>query len=327
MSIRVICAAVLCLALAVAASGQEPPGHDSDRFQSLSGPYLGQEPPGESPALFAPGIIPVDGVQHCVPAISPDGRAVYWMTVTMESDPPQGTIWFTQEVDGYWQAPKIAPFSGEYNDHAPVFSSDGGRLYYSSSRPGGVGRFRNIWYVSKTDTGWSAPVNLGSPPNSEVGTSQATFTQDGTMYFVGRYEGTQWNTAIYRSQFADGKYQDPELLDTLIRSVHADVYPFIAPDERYLLFGSTRPGGNSTETDLYISYRDSSGAWCKPIHLDESINNGKTVSFSRVSHDGRFLFFNRFDDDGTDKFYWVDASVLLAYEQHTGGESDSSSAP
>lgn len=279
----------------------------------ISGPYLGQSPPGMEPRLFAPGIIPTEGVQHCFPAISPNGKEIYWMNVLFEDDRPRGEILFMEEVNGKWSNPQTASFSGVHNDHAPVFSKDGNRLYFASSRPGGFGSGKNIWFVEKEESKWSEPRNLGSPPNTDLAATQPSFTSDGTVYFVGLCDSTQWGTAIYRSRLVDNKYREPELLGAPIKTEHADIYPYIAPDESYLLFGSTRPGGNSTESDLYISFRDSDDNWSRPIHLDKSINNGKTVSFPFITHDGKYLFFNRFDEDDTDKFYWVKAKILDKY--------------
>jgi hypothetical protein len=283
---------------------------DDSNFIDISGPYLGQPSPGTDPVLFAPDILPVDGIQHCFPAFSPDGEEVYWMKVEFEDERPRGEIWFMEAVGDRWTVPAVASFSGEYNDHSPVFSFDGNRLYFASNRPGGVGRGKNIWFVERTDTNWGKPVNLGSPPNSENGASQISFTRSGSVYFISTFEGTQWGTAIYKSSFADGEYQEPEVIDSPIMTEHADVYPCISPDESFLIFGSSRPGTQSTETDLYISFRNPDGTWAQPIHMNERINNGMTVSFSFVTHDSRYLFFNRFDSTGTDKFYWVNAGII-----------------
>nr|NIS15949.1 serine hydrolase [candidate division Zixibacteria bacterium]NIT59222.1 serine hydrolase [Fodinibius sp.]NIW40483.1 serine hydrolase [candidate division Zixibacteria bacterium]NIX57806.1 serine hydrolase [candidate division Zixibacteria bacterium]NIY27805.1 serine hydrolase [Fodinibius sp.] len=292
-------------------------GSSDIKITPLSGEYLGQKPPGCEPKLLAQGIIPYDGIQHCFPTFTPDGKEVYWMSGKFIDDRFKGTIWYMKEKYGIWSSPKIAAFSGEYNDHAPFFTSDGNRLYFSSDRPGGFGKAKNIWYVDRTESGWSNPINLGSPPNTDLGATQASFTSDGTVYFIGQYEGTQWKTAIYRSKLINGKYQQPEVLDSPIRTAFADVYPFIAPDESYLIFGSTRPGGNSIETDLYFSCRNPDDTWETPIHLNEEINNGMSVSFPFISHDGKFLFFNRFDSTGTDKFYWVDARVIETMKSYT----------
>lgn len=300
------------LLIPVIASAQEP-ADTAGIEDDLSGPYLGQPAPGTEPRLFAPGIIPVDGFQHCFPAFSPDGREVFWMHVFFENDKPRGEIRFMKEIDGRWVGPDVAPFSGEFNDHAPVFSGDGTRLYFASSRPGATGPGKNLWYVERANNGWGEPRPLGSPPNTELGATQPTFTRDGTVYFVGRCDSAQWNSGIYRSRLVNGQYQEPELLGPPIWTPEANTYPYIAPDESFLIFGSSRPGARSTETDLYISFRDSNDVWSEPVQMDKLINNGMSVSFSFVTHDGKFLFFDRFDSDGTDKFYWVDASVIDQY--------------
>jgi len=296
--------------LAVLVSAQ----NDNNLSNFITGPYLGMNPPGNTPELFAPDIIPTDGIQHCFPTFSPDGKEVFWMTVIFENEKPRGEIWYMIEDNGVWTAPAVAPFSGTYNDHNPVFSCDSKLLYFTSTRPGGVENCKSIWYVSRTESGWNNPVVLDSPPNTGIGAGQATFTSDGTVYFIGKIENVQWGSGIYRSKFVNDKYLDPEKLGIHINTEYADVYPFVAPDESYLLFGSSRPGGNSTETDLYISFRNADDTWGEPIHIDKSINNGHTVSFSYVSCDGKYLFFNRFDSDGTDKFYWVDAGIIDHYK-------------
>jgi hypothetical protein len=137
------------------------------------------------------------------------------------------------------------------------------------------------------------------------------------MYFVARHEGVQWNIGIFRSRLVDGLYQEPEALSEVINGESADLYPFIAPDESYLLFGSSRPGARSVETDLYISFRDEDDTWSEPVQMGETINNGMTVSFACVTHDGKYLVFNRFagatEEDSDDKFFWVDARILDQY--------------
>jgi len=232
---------------------------NSSKFIERDSPYFGQKPPGMISERFAKGIIPVDGVQHCFLTFSPDGKEVFWMNVDLSGEKPKGEIMFMAVINGKWTEPALAPFSGTYNDHAPFFSHDGYRLYFSSTRPGGTENCKNIWYVERIKKGWSKPVWLGSPPNSKLGATQATFTHDGTVYFVGRMDSVQWNSGIYRSKFVNGKYQKPEALSNLINTEHADVYPFIASDESFLLFGSTRPGAKSDETDLYIAFRAENG--------------------------------------------------------------------
>jgi hypothetical protein len=43
-------------------------------FTKLTGPYLGQKPPGMTDALFAPGYVSTGYFEHSSPTFSPDGK-------------------------------------------------------------------------------------------------------------------------------------------------------------------------------------------------------------------------------------------------------------
>jgi len=275
----------------------------------VSGPYLGMTSPGDTAEPFAPEIISIEGTQHCFPAFSPDGREVFWGEV---ATPRDRKIMHMREIDGRWTDAAVASFSGAAIDQTPMFSPDGKRLYFSSNRPGGHGGM-DLWYVERTDNGWGEPVNLGAPPNSDRSESQPTVTRNGTLYFVSRIDSVQWNLGIYRSRLVDGAYTAREVLDSTINTKDADYTPFIAPDESYLLFASTRPGATSVETDIFVSFRREDGSWDTPLHIGPEINNGHSARFPCVSGDGQYIFFNRFHESGTDAFYWIDAGIIEKY--------------
>ena len=54
----------------------------------------------------------------------------------------------------------------EFNEIEPSITLDGKHLLFASDRPDGTGGY-DIWCSPKTDSGWSAPVNLGPRVNSE----------------------------------------------------------------------------------------------------------------------------------------------------------------
>lgn len=258
------------------------------------------------PQLFAPGIIPYEGIQHCFPAISPDGSEILWIT-SLERGSRK--IMHISCKSGIWTGPMIAPFSGVYLDQSPVFSSDGNRLYFCSNRPGGFGGF-DIWYVDKTDSGWSQSQNLGSPPNTESSESQMSISNNGTIYFVSKLENVEWNMGIYRSKIINGVYQKPQLLDSNINTKYVDYTPFIASNESYLLFASSRPGTSSQETDIYISFQSAAMVWSEPQRISRIVNNGSTVKFPYVTHNNKYLLYRGFDTMGDDYFYWVHFDMI-----------------
>jgi len=112
---------------------------------------------------------------------------------------------------------------------------------------------------------------------------------------------------LYLSEYNDGKYANPVNLEVLNTQFH-EWDPYIAPDESYLIFCSTRPGGMGQD-DLYISYRNNQNQWSKPILLDDRFNSSRSENRPYVTHDGRYFFFTS-SRKGNRDIYWVDAKII-----------------
>lgn len=259
--------------------------------------YLGESPPGRVPEVFAAGRISGAGFRlHGSPVFSPDLRVVYWPVI-----PP--TVMFMSFSNGSWSKAIPAPLPGR-GVQAPAFSPDGRRLYYQCVMEGGRGGL-DIWWTERTGDGWGEPVNAGPVLNSEGLESQPSVTADGTLYFTGTLEGVGFDRGIYRSRIIDGSYSAPELLGGGINSEYIDYCPWIAPDESYLLFASSRP--NTDEVlYLYVSFRGPDGSWSEPANIHPALGFDEPAGFPTVSPDGRFLFFL-----SRGKVYWVDAAGVM----------------
>ena len=59
----------------------EPQLKNESKFSELKGPYLGQEPPGDIPKLFAPGLLGAGGQETSI-TFSPDGRELCYTLYT-----------------------------------------------------------------------------------------------------------------------------------------------------------------------------------------------------------------------------------------------------
>ena len=122
-------------------------------FPKLTGPYLGQKPPGMTPEIFAPGIISTD-LRELNSVFTPDGKEFYFTIQT----PGKGyRIYFTEETNNGWTKPAPVSFSSNYSDVDMCITPDGQRMYFGSTRPvNGVEQndFR-IWYVDRIGSEWS----------------------------------------------------------------------------------------------------------------------------------------------------------------------------
>jgi Tol biopolymer transport system component len=86
--------------------------------------------------------------------------------------------------------------------------------------------------------------------------------------------------------------------------------PFIAPDESYLIFCSTRGLPASDQGDLYISFRQPDGNWTEPVSLGEPINSKGLDRFPAVSPDGKYLFFTQRTRDHDEDVFWVSTNII-----------------
>jgi len=250
-------------------------------FTDLTGPYLGQIPPGKVLQSFAPDII--GNWNHAEVTVSPDGQEVYWTSRT--------AIYYSKLLNGKWTAPAMVAFSGQgtepYYDDVPVVSPDNAKLFFLSKRPIGYPstNWEHIWYVERTESGWSEPRPLPQNVNSTPEIHwQLSVTNNGTLYF-GAFGG------IYFSHFINGEYTNPESLQ-VINNFGNVTCPFISPDESYIIFCKIVEGRGS----LYISFKGLNGQWIPP----QILNNIPEVT-SFVSRDGRYLF----------AFYnWISAEII-----------------
>ena len=114
------------------------------------------------PALFAEGVISTSDYELNT-AFLPDGRTVFFTKST--ADMGFWTIVSARLVGDRWSEPEIAPFSGEHSDADLAVAPDGRRLVFISRRPipGRPGpAVPHIWFVDRTDSGWSEPKHAAS---------------------------------------------------------------------------------------------------------------------------------------------------------------------
>lgn len=293
---------------AVAALLAEKGADRSDvRFPVLEGDYLGQKPPGDTPELFAPGIVSSIWGLHSTAVFSPDGAEVCW--APMMTFPGEvyslGGLLTMKRVKGRWTAPAWVSFSGpKGDDDVPFFSADGTRLYFISRRPlpgeseRGVER---IWFADRTASGWAEPKPLDPNVNSVNMHWEFSIDRKGNVYFAGRPPDSRGASDLYLARFAGGKYEKPVNLGDPFNTAEIEDTPFIAPDGSYLVF--------QRQFDLWVSFRGPDGAWGAPVNLGPEVNSPAIDLCPMVTADGKYLFFLS-QRGGESHAYWVRAEVI-----------------
>lgn len=276
-----------------------------EQYTELHGDYLGQSPPGNTPSVFASGIVSMEFKEHWAPRFSPDGNEVFWWSIRVDEE----SNWVEnhktmRRIGGRWTIPAKSPY-----DSAPIYSPDGTRLYFGSKEEGD-----DLSYVEKQGDRWGEAKSVSLVTRfPEVRYAYfPSITSNGTLYFMGYLAGQWANIGIFRSELIDGEYAKPELLPSSINTLGGmrNWTPFVAPDESYLIFCSTRGLPASDQGDLYVSFRQPDGNWREPVSLGEPVNSEGLDRFPAVSPDGKYLFFTRSTPDNDEDVFWVSAKIV-----------------
>ena len=150
-------------------------------FQKLIGPYLGQKPPGNIPELFASGIISKKGSDEWGLAVNENWTEIFFS----RSENDKASIYHLERQSGIWTKPKLAEFSGRYDDSHPVFADEGFRLFFGSKRPcPGSKTVLKLWFSEKKNGEWITPQSLGKPFTDQT-VHAASVSPDGNIYATG----------------------------------------------------------------------------------------------------------------------------------------------
>jgi len=273
--------------------------------------YLGRKPPGMTAELFAPEFLGTNANEHSAVAFSPDGRVVLWAVMDSQY---RGRMFEMKYENGSWSKPTRPVFADTTSDdYSPSFSPDGKKLFFCSRRktpdsyPTGNGN--RIWSVVKTAEGWGVP----EPIDTVVSRSQEfghSIAKNGNLYFASTPGGPDLN--IYQAVLTSEGYEKPGAVEA-INSLGYEDGPYIAPDESYLIFESSRDGADGN-LDLFIVFKDNGGQWGTPVNMGSKINTMHSERFARVSPDGNYLFFASDRQKSATKIgydiYWIDASII-----------------
>ena len=255
-------------------------------FPKLGGPYIGQKPPGNVPALFFPGVVSNER-NHSSVAISPDGNEFYWSGEDRR-------IWLSKVEKGYWTKPELVSFckadSNQYDN--PCLTTDGKKMFVTSFRSGAVPQKKEtIWYSEKTSSGWSELKPISPNVNETPLHWSISVSDAGTLYFqfqdmTGKSQGGIGD--IYYSKLVNGEYTKPVSMGPAINTPGTETCPHIAPDESYIIF--TRIVTGPEDSGIFISFKDKSGNWLSAV-MAEGGSKKKGGLSPRISPDGKYLFY------------------------------------
>ena len=174
------------------------------------------------------------------PTISQDGNTMYFLGISPEDrlKKSKPDIYKSQKIDGKWKlATKVQhPISTqEYAESYPVVVADGS-LYFTSDRPGSLGK-RDIYRAQYLGDGkFDFPINIGSEVNSEKGERSTYVSPDESFLITANTYSDEKGFAV--SFKKNGKWQRPAFFN-LGENINEDwnyYCPYMSPDNNYFFF-------------------------------------------------------------------------------------------
>ena len=279
----------------------------SQKNSTLKGKYLGQQNPGLIPEKFAPGIITTNYHEGCSGFLFDENIFVFQRYVDDEQ-----RLYEMELIDNTWTEPKFLEFSVEFTIGDLTIAQDGKTMVFATRKD--IPEIKenqegaNIFKVVRNEDGWGTPEHLGLEVNTKYHDSYPCLAENGTLYFFSRRPGGIGKSDLYTAELIDGKYTNVTNMGENFNTADHEWDTYIAPDESYMIFCSTK-GTENINDNLYISFKDDNNSWSEPKDMGEKFNTNYSENRPYVTQDGKYFFFTS-TRDGSRNIYWVDAKIL-----------------
>lgn len=275
--------------------------------------YLGQNPPGDVPQVYAPNLVSVKNRIDYGVSFSPNGKELAFGVLDIKDE--SGQIYYSTWMNNKWTEPALASFLGNSSVYLPFFTPDGKSLLYTQSQQDSANYITDIWIVNKRASTWEKPFKLPGSINSTTREGSVCITLNKTLYFSSGRDcmGKAYCPAsIYSSRLIGEKYQTAE------KEAHLNINGdnesiFVSANESFAIISNVTK--SSPNADLYISFRNQNNEWSSPAKLDSTINTSDWELRPFVTADNKYLFFTRmsFGKKGLNEsdIYWVSIETIL----------------
>lgn len=253
---------------------------------------------GVSARPFAEGIISTP--QSFGASFSPDGKTFYFSRALPPGRLP--TILCSHLRDGQWTEPEIVPIDGASGEGDAALSPDGSRLFFwswrsAAGKPTGTSPIPDLWFVERQDAGFGHAHSAGETDSAawtplSLRHGGPSVAADGALYAFRSAAAAGGQPRLVRAPLVGGRYAAFEDLGDALNANGGGFDPYVAPDQRYVVFSSERSDSHG-KADLYLSLRTVDGSWSTPRNLGPVVNSDAAEYEAAFSPDGRLLVFTR----------------------------------
>lgn len=182
-----------------------------------------------------------------------------------------------------------------YDDHSPLISLRGNRIFFTSRRPVGRdselddGQYpEKVFFAEYEDSRWKEPKPLGNFFSRNEHKSILSLSPDGSQLFL--FKNDRGVKNIYVSRHVNEEWREPEKLPSPVNSEWDETHASLSPDQSTLFFTSNRPGGFGG-LDVYMVKKDTYGKWGEAVNMGPHINSPRDEETPMLHPDGTTLYF------------------------------------
>lgn len=164
-----------------------------------------------------------------------------------------GDIYSSQMGLDEWETGIKLPkaINSAFNETAASITTDNSTIYFSSDKPGGFGG-KDIYKISRLPNGeWGESQNLGPIINSPYDEDAPFIHNDNkTFYFSSKGHQNMGGFDLFKAEFTNNDWTNPENLGTPINSVRDETNIVLTADGKVAYYTSTAEGGYGGK-DIY----------------------------------------------------------------------------
>lgn len=281
--------------------------------------YFNQEPPSDTPKLFAPDAVNTDSIELNV-VFNNSMTEMFFSRIINGSF----IIHHSELVDGNWtpiQPIQMYPDSVRFSVACdPTITPDGTTMYFLGVDPKSYGNdvtsevlFRippDIYMSQKVNGKWQMATKVEQPVSTEHFESYPVVVNDGSLYFQSNRPGGAGGRDTYRAQHLEsGKFETPVSISLNTAQNAASTY--ISPNEDYLI-ASSREG-------FQVSFKEN-GEWQTPVLIEMPRDEDWIYFCPYMSPDEKYFFFSRRYSDSPRRgwagvtegeVYWLSSDVIF----------------
>ena len=180
------------------------------------------------------------------------------------------------------------------DEYLPTISVDASELIFTKAYRNSLNQMtEDFFYTQKKEDGtFKTSVFLEGPFNTALNEGAICMTADGnTIYFTACGRADSYGSCdIYKSDFVNGRWTQPENLGEQVNSKSWESQPSISPDGKRLYFVSNRDGGFG-HRDIWFSEKHDDGSWSYPSNCGSNINTSSDEMSPFIHWDNLHFYF------------------------------------